>query len=99
MESLIADRVKLPELQSNIWSEFAKLATEHDSVNLGQGFPTFSPPNNVTQGLAKATLESNWMNQYTRDYGKRDLVETLAKFYSPLLNRGDVACVIALADC
>ena len=37
MQDLIANRVKLPELQNNVWTEFAMLAMENGSINLGQG--------------------------------------------------------------
>ena len=37
MQNFVADRVKLPELQNNVWTEFAMLAAENGSINLGQG--------------------------------------------------------------
>ena len=68
MESLLADRLKFPELGSNVWTEFAELAAKYGSINLGQGFPSFAPPDHVTKGPAlfreKVTI---FMVNYSRD--------------------------------
>ena len=129
MESLLAERLEYPELGSNVWTEFAQLANEYNSINLGQGFPSFAPPEHVTKGkafsvflwrkrllgvivsirdihywqlsificfcctqnafggLSEVALEGNSMHQYTRDYGKSSLIETLSAFYSPLFKK------------
>ena len=88
MDSILSDRVKIEELQKNVWTEFAQISRQYKSFNLGQGFPTFSPLDHIPIGLSEATMENNMMNQYCRDFGKVNLVQTLSKFYSPLLKRG-----------
>ena len=30
MESFLSERIKLPELQKNVWTEFAQLARQHN---------------------------------------------------------------------
>ena len=86
MEQFLSERIKLPELQKNVWTEFAQLARQHNcefmtffstfiyftikpmyiiAINLGQGFPTFSPLPNIPLGLSEATLDGTMMNQYS----------------------------------
>ena len=85
MDSFLSERIKLPELQKNVWTEFAQLARQHNckfttfshklynsistllikAINLGQGFPTFSPLPNIPLGLSEATLDGTMMNQYS----------------------------------
>lgn len=72
--------------QENVFASFSALAVEHGSVNLGQGFPSFSPPDFLLEAAADAVMVAS-NNQYTRPGGHPRLVETLANFYSPRLNR------------
>lgn len=72
----------------SIWVEFGQLATEHKALNLGQGFPDFSPPEYIKQAMVDSVMSNNvFLNQYTRSYGHPRLVNALAKVYSPLLER------------
>lgn len=45
--------------------EFVRLAKEYDVVNLGQGFPDFSPPDFALQAFQQATSGNVMLNQYT----------------------------------
>lgn len=45
--------------------EFIRLAKEYDVVNLGQGFPDFSPPDFAVQAFQQATSGDFMLNQYT----------------------------------
>jgi len=64
----------------------SKIPRTENSINLGQGFPNFSPIDHVPESLSQAPLESNMNNQYTRDFGKLDLVETLSVLVPENLN-------------
>ena len=49
--------------------EYIQLALQYKPLNLGQGFPDFYAPENVTKALAAATTSDNpLMNQYTRGF-------------------------------
>jgi len=63
-----------------IWSKFSKLALKTDSVNMGQGFPDWNPPEFFTQSLIKHIETGN--HQYCRTYGTKYLVESIARNYS-----------------
>lgn len=45
--------------------EIVRLAKEYDVVNLGQGFPDFSPPDFAVQAFQQATSGDFMLNQYT----------------------------------
>jgi aspartate/methionine/tyrosine aminotransferase len=45
--------------------EFTRLSKEYDVVNLGQGFPDFSPPDFAVQAFQQATTGNFMLNQYT----------------------------------
>ena len=49
--------------------EFVKLASEEaDVVNLGQGFPDFSPPEFAVEAFQHAVSGDFMLNQYTRAF-------------------------------
>jgi kynurenine---oxoglutarate transaminase / cysteine-S-conjugate beta-lyase / glutamine---phenylpyruvate transaminase len=68
-----------------VWQEFTPLAVSLGSVNLGQGFPDWDTPDFVKKSLSNAVNSNH--NQYCRSAGDPELVETLAKHYSPLVGR------------
>lgn len=71
-----------------VFAEFTGLANEHKAVNLGQGFPTLPLPSFIPNALASAAQSSNsLLQQYTRSEGHVRLVNALAKYYQPQLNR------------
>lgn len=72
----------------NVWVEFIALAVETKSINLGQGFPNFAPPENIVNDLVEATKNSGpLMNQYTRAAGHPRLVKIVAEMYGEYFNR------------
>ncbi|XP_046740202.1 kynurenine aminotransferase isoform X2 [Diprion similis] len=86
------DKFSLPErfigTEKSVWVEYIQLALQHKPLNLGQGFPDFHAPENVTKALAaSATSENPLLNQYTRGFGHPRLVNALSKLYSRILNR------------
>ncbi|XP_059849737.1 kynurenine--oxoglutarate transaminase 3-like isoform X2 [Hypanus sabinus] len=76
---------RIEGLDKNVWVEFTQLAAEYSVVNLGQGFPDFSPPNFVKEAYTRAI--NGDLNQYTRAFGHPPLVKMLAKFFGKLMNR------------
>lgn len=49
--------------------EFVKLAATYSTVNLGQGFPDFPPPDFLKEAFVRALSEENHMlHQYTRGF-------------------------------
>ena len=44
------------------------MAAEYKPVNLGQGFPDFSPPQFVQEAFCKAVSGGPLMHQYTRAF-------------------------------
>ncbi|KAL4506698.1 hypothetical protein ABPG72_000269 [Tetrahymena utriculariae] len=68
-----------------VWSIFSPLSVEYKSVNLGQGFPNWNPPDFFMDSLLKLSKEGP--HQYTRAFGSPKLVKAIADFYSPIFNR------------
>ncbi|KAM4019632.1 kynurenine--oxoglutarate transaminase 1 isoform 2-T5 [Anomaloglossus baeobatrachus] len=79
---------RLEGVDENIWVEFVSLADEYKTVNLGQGFPDFSPPSYVREAFSKAIKdEGTLLNQYTRAFGHPPLVKVLAQLFGPLFGK------------
>ncbi|KAM6431422.1 kynurenine--oxoglutarate transaminase 1 isoform 7-T7 [Liasis olivaceus] len=79
---------RLEGVDQNIWVEFSRLAATYKTVNLGQGFPNFSPPDFVKDAYVEAISGENAMlHQYTQAFGHPRLVEVLARFFGKLLQR------------
>lgn len=72
-------------VDKNVWVEFTQLAADYKVVNLGQGFPDFSPPKFVQDAFCKAVSEGPAMQQYTRAFGHPLLVKNLARFFSGIV--------------
>mmetsp|Transcript_24949 Transcript_24949/g.27611 ORF Transcript_24949/g.27611 Transcript_24949/m.27611 type:complete len:432 (+) Transcript_24949:24-1319(+) len=76
-----------------VWHVFTPLAKETGAVNLGQGFPGWTPPEFVKQALSAATKETLepesgfMMHQYARAAGHMSLVSAIAEDYAPRFNR------------
>ena len=64
-----------------VWHEFSPLANEHKAVNLGQGFPDWSPPDFCVEAL-QASVTTRNANQYARSYAHMPLAQVLAKEYT-----------------
>ncbi|NWX96836.1 KAT1 transaminase, partial [Nothoprocta ornata] len=87
MSRLVQAR-RLEGVDQNIWVEFVKLAATHATVNLGQGFPDFPPPDFLREALVRAVGGGNHLlHQYTRAFGHPPLVKILAEFFGKLLGR------------
>ncbi len=54
MHSVPAIHSKLPHVGTTIFTVMSRLAAEHGAVNLGQGFPDFSPSPELPELVAKA---------------------------------------------
>ncbi|XP_041815903.1 kynurenine--oxoglutarate transaminase 1-like [Chelmon rostratus] len=72
-------------VDKNVWVEFTQLAADYKAVNLGQGFPDFSPPKFVQEAFCNALNGGPLMHQYTRAFGHPPLVKSLAKFFSRIV--------------
>uniref|UniRef100_T1H2Q0 Aminotransferase class I/classII large domain-containing protein n=1 Tax=Megaselia scalaris TaxID=36166 RepID=T1H2Q0_MEGSC len=72
----------------SVWNEYITLAMKYQPLNLGQGFPDFHAPENVTKALARvAQSENPLLQQYTRGFGHMRLVKALSTLYSKLVGR------------
>lgn len=78
---------RLDGIDHNPWVVFTRLAKEYDVVNLGQGFPDFSPPDFALQAFQQATSGDIMLNQYTRAFGYPPLTKILASFFGKLLGQ------------
>ena len=73
-----------------VWHEFTPLAAATKAMNLGQGFPGFSPPQFVKDAAARAVSEQGYdflISQYARSAGHLPLTQRLAEQYRVSLNR------------
>jgi aspartate/methionine/tyrosine aminotransferase len=57
-----------------------RLAREHDSINLAQGFPNFAAPDALKEAAVKAVRDD--INQYAITWGAQHLREALARTYA-----------------
>ncbi|KAM4696058.1 uncharacterized protein WCC33_014786 [Rhinophrynus dorsalis] len=79
---------RLEGVDENIWVELVSLVAQYKPVNLGQGFPDFSPPSFVREAFSRAvTEEPSLLNQYTRAFGHPPLVKILARLFGQLLGQ------------
>uniref|UniRef100_A0A8D0H445 Kynurenine--oxoglutarate transaminase 1 n=1 Tax=Sphenodon punctatus TaxID=8508 RepID=A0A8D0H445_SPHPU len=86
--SRLVQAQRLEGNDKNVWVEFVKLAATYSTVNLGQGFPDFSPPDFVKEAFVKAVGGKDArLHQYTRVFGHPTLVKILAQFFGKLLGR------------
>jgi aspartate/methionine/tyrosine aminotransferase len=72
---------------ATIWYKFSQLAITTGSVNLGQGFPDWHPPQFLIDSLVKHITNATGNHQYQRTMGAPKLVEAIAKNYSPRFKR------------
>lgn len=72
---------RLEGIDKNIWVEFVKLAATYSTVNLGQGFPDFPPPDFLKEAFSRAVSgEKHTLHQYTRAFVRG---QHPARRYSP----------------
>jgi len=67
---------KLPGVSTTIFTVMSKLATEHNAINLSQGFPDYACDPNLVELVSKAM--QNGFNQYAPMPGSPVLKETIA---------------------
>ncbi len=67
---------KLPQVGTTIFTVMSALATEHQAVNLGQGFPDFGCDPALVQHVSDAMLEG--LNQYPSMLGVPELRQAIA---------------------
>ena len=85
-EALLASRLTDNFLdQPTVWHEFSPLATQHQAINLGQGFPDWDPPHFVIEALHQAAA-AGISHQYARSAAHMPLAEVLAQIYSERWN-------------
>jgi N-succinyldiaminopimelate aminotransferase len=68
---------RLQGFGTTIFAEMTALAVEHDAVNLGQGFPDFAPPEQVTEAAVAAIRAGH--NQYAPGNGIPALRQAIAE--------------------
>eukprot|EP00948_MAST-09A_sp_MAST-9A-sp1_P003529 g3529.t1 len=71
---------------------FTQLSNQHESVNLGQGFPSFKPPKFLTdasENIIHDEHPQHHTNQYSRPGGSLPFVESIAQLYSDSHNHDD----------
>ncbi|HET6991231.1 MAG TPA: methionine aminotransferase [Bacteroidia bacterium] len=68
---------KLPRVGTTIFTVMSKLATEHNAINLSQGFPDFGSPAELLSAVSAAMKAGN--NQYAPMPGVMKLREMIAE--------------------
>lgn len=81
IQSKIAERWK--NIGKSIFSEMSALAQQHNAINLGQGFPDFSGPQEILQSISQQLL--NCHNQYSPPQGEVLLRFQVSKFIENLV--------------
>ena len=68
----------------SIFTEMTMLSQKHNSINLGQGFPDWNPPEYVVAAAQRSIsgVTSPLTNQYSRSAGMPRLCQALASHYS-----------------
>ena len=69
----------MTEFQGSMIRDMARLATEHNAINLSQGFPDFDPPQSVQDAAVDAILQGK--HQYSNTWGHPPLCQKLAEKY------------------
>jgi aspartate/methionine/tyrosine aminotransferase len=70
-----------------IWYSFSRLAMTTSSVNLGQGFPDWTPPEFVLDAIQKQISNASSNHQYSRFLGSLKLCDSIARNYSDKFKR------------
>lgn len=72
--------------KSTVWHEFTPLSNQYKSINLGQGFPDWNPPDFAIEAMMRSVSVDTDKggrnaNQYTRSPAHLPLASVLAKIY------------------
>ena len=76
MNSSLSLQTKLPKVGTTIFTVMSALATQHQAVNLGQGFPDFNCDPRLVEGVTSAMTQG--LNQYPPMTGVPSLREAVA---------------------
>ena len=71
--------------EKDVWNIFSPLSIQHQSINLGQGFPNFPAADFVKQSVHDAVFADS--NQYMPSRGFPPLLKILATSYTAILKR------------
>lgn len=70
-----------------VWTIMTPLAIKTQSVNLGQGFPSWQPPEFYLKHLQESLTYSN--HQYVRAFGSLNFTKAIAEFHRPTFGELD----------
>ena len=76
---------KLPGSKTSIFSVMSKMASEHNAINLSQGFPNFETDQKLKNLVTNAM--NNGYNQYPPAHGVKELREEISKKIESLYGR------------
>lgn len=76
---------RIEGIDKNVWVEFTQLAADYKAVNLGQGFPDFSPPSFIQEAFCKALSGGFSMHQYTRAFVRNQKYKSFPRFQFAVL--------------
>ncbi|WP_035670529.1 methionine aminotransferase [Flavobacterium sp. 83] len=76
---------KLPHISTSIFTVMSKMASEHNAINLSQGFPNFPVDEKLTTIVAKLAKEN--VHQYTPMSGYPPLLSKIATLVKKSYNR------------
>lgn len=76
---------KLPHIGTSIFTVMSKLATEHNAINLSQGFPDFEVDEQLIDIIAKRTKDN--VHQYLPMSGYPPLLSKIAKLVKKSYDR------------
>ncbi|MGV9004688.1 methionine aminotransferase [Flavobacterium sp.] len=76
---------KLPHIGTSIFTIMSQMATEHNAINLAQGFPNFPVDERLTSILARLSKEN--VHQYAPMAGNISLLEKVATLTATSHNR------------
>jgi len=84
----LSDKIKVEVHKKDVWSVFSPASgyVPKDSINLGQGFMNWAPPDYVQQA-AKGAIEGIESNHYSIPKGRIRLRQAISKHYSPSFKR------------
>lgn len=86
LSTAVATSKRLAPFGVTIFTEMTALATEHDAINLGQGFPNWDGADFVKEAAAESIARGGH-DQYPPMPGIPALREAIADHYGPLLGR------------
>lgn len=73
----MSQRSKLPDVGTTIFTIMSQMATDHQAINLGQGFPDFDPDTQLVDAVTRAMKDGH--NQYPPMAGILPLRQQIAK--------------------